>query len=112
MTPRRARWPRDAFAEAVYRSVELSPPQRLVALVYADHARDGDTAWVTYERLSQRTGLGRSTAARALAALVAVGWLKLVEPPVSTALLTTACWLSSPRAGLLGIPERDVWTVQ
>lgn len=73
------KWPRDLYAEAVWCSAALKPVQKLVALAYADHARDGDTAWLSYERLAERTGLARSTAAAALRQLVDAGWLVCVE---------------------------------
>ena len=34
------RWPKEDFASAVFES-DLKSLQRLIALVYADHARDG-----------------------------------------------------------------------
>lgn len=73
------RWHRDLWAEAVWSS-SLRPLERLVALVYADHARDGETAWATYRRLMDRTGLSRDALARALRGVVDAGWLVEVEP--------------------------------
>ena len=73
-------WPRDAFVAAVWESTCLKPLERLVALAYADHARDGETAWVTYPRLMERTGLSRDALARALNGLRAQGWLEVHEP--------------------------------
>ena len=73
------RWPRDLWAEAVWSS-SLRPLERLVALAYADHARDGETAWATYGRLMDRTGLSRDAVARALRGVVGAGWLVEVEP--------------------------------
>lgn len=76
------RWPSDLWREAVWNSPKssLKPLQRLIALAYADHARDGEVAWVTYNRLEQRTGLSRDAVARHLGALVEAGWLVLVSP--------------------------------
>lgn len=76
--PSQRRWPRDAYTEAVWSSA-LTSTQRLVALAYADHARDTDTAWIAPERLEARTGLGRTAAKTAVRALVEAGWLVLVE---------------------------------
>lgn len=76
--PSQRRWPRDAYTEAVWSS-SLTSTQRLVALAYADHARDADTAWIAPERLEARTGLGRTAAKTAVRALVDAGWLVLVE---------------------------------
>jgi DNA-binding transcriptional ArsR family regulator len=74
------RWHRDVWSDAVWDS-PLLPLQKLIALAYADHARDGDLAWVTYDRLRQRTGLSRDSVARHLRALVEAGWLVLVSAP-------------------------------
>lgn len=76
------RWHSDLWREAVWNSPKssLKPLQRLIALAYADHARDGEVAWVTYNRLEQRTGLSRDAVARHLGALVEAGWLVLVSP--------------------------------
>lgn len=79
MTAHTPRWHRDTYAEAVWAS-ELPPLQRLVALAYADHARDGDTSWVTYRRMRERTGLSRDAIARHNAGLIAAGWLQVVTP--------------------------------
>lgn len=72
------RWHRDVWSDAVWDS-SLLPLQKLIALAYADHARDGDVAWVTYDRLRKRTGLSRDAVARHLRALVDAGWLVLVS---------------------------------
>lgn len=72
-------WPRDAFVSAVWQS-SLKPLERLVAFCYADHARDGQTAWVTYERLQARTGLSRDALARAIRGLTSAGWLVVERP--------------------------------
>lgn len=81
MTPRRSkRWFADSYRSAIWDSESLKPNERLVALVYADHARDGDVAWVTWDRLSQRTGIRSKTAlSNATKGLVEAGWLKCVE---------------------------------
>lgn len=71
---------RDAWEERVWCS-KLRPPERLVALAYADHARDGlGLVFVTVERLVERTGLSRSSVMRAMASLRQQGWLVPVEP--------------------------------
>lgn len=69
-------WPRVLWSEAIWES-DLKPTQRLLALAYADHARNEATAWVAYPRLMARTGLSRDTVARQLGALVEAGWLTL-----------------------------------
>jgi hypothetical protein len=69
-----ALWPREVWAEAVWKS-DLPPTQKLVALAYADHARDRDVAWASYDRLMRRTGLSRDTVARCMKALVKADWL-------------------------------------
>jgi biotin operon repressor len=73
------RWHKDVWSEAVWDSPSLLPLQKLIALAYADHARDGDVAWVTYDRLRERTGLSRDAVARHLRTLVEAGWLVLVS---------------------------------
>ena len=73
------RWPKEDFASAVFES-DLKSLQRLIALVYADHARDGTVAWVTLERLCERTGMKRSSAIEHRKVLVDSGWLVLLEP--------------------------------
>jgi hypothetical protein len=72
------RWHKDVWSEAVWDS-PLLPLQKLIALAYADHARDGDVAWVTYDRLRRRSGLSRDAVARHLRALVDAGWLVLIS---------------------------------
>jgi hypothetical protein len=47
----------------------LSLPARAVAVVLADHANAEGIAWPSYEKIAERTGLGRSTVARAIDAL-------------------------------------------
>lgn len=73
-----SRWPRDAYVRAVWES-DLKALNRLVCLAYADHARKGDTAWLTLDRLADVTGMARSTAAARLSDVVDLGWLVLVE---------------------------------
>ncbi|MFN8147291.1 MAG: helix-turn-helix domain-containing protein [Candidatus Nanopelagicales bacterium] len=73
-----SRWPRDAYIRAVWAS-DLKPLARLIALAYADHARKGDTAWLTLDRLVEVTGMSRDAANRNLRRLVDSGWLLLVE---------------------------------
>lgn len=81
MARRSKRWPRDAFVAAVWESEQLRPLERIVALAYADHAKDSDVAWVTWTRLSQRTGIRSKTAlSKATKGLVDAGWLKCVRP--------------------------------
>lgn len=70
-------WLRTVWSEAVWAS-DLRPLERLVALAYADHARDSDRAWLTLDRLMERTGLSRDAANRARLGLVEAGWLVLL----------------------------------
>ena len=70
-------WPRDVFVRAVWSST-LRPLPRLVALAYADHARKGDPAWLTLDRVVKVTGMSRDSAHRNLGILIAAGWLELV----------------------------------
>lgn len=74
------RWHRDVWAEAVWSS-QLRPLERLVALAYADHARDKDTAWLSSARLRERTGLSRTAASDAVRRLVKDKWLVPVDRP-------------------------------
>jgi hypothetical protein len=68
-----------AYRDAVWDDAALSVVQKMVALCYANHAQGGDLAWVTYVRLMQQTGIrSKETAAAAIKALVAVGWLRPV----------------------------------
>lgn len=87
-------WPRDTYVAAVWESQTLKPLERLVALAYADHARDGETAWVTYPRLMERTGLSRDALARALNGLREQGWLEVQE--AARQQRATRYWLRIP----------------
>lgn len=69
----RSRW-LDAMAEA-----GVKPMPRLVAYVYADHARERHDAWVPISRLMKRTGMSESTVIRSRKSLVADGWLVEAE---------------------------------
>ena len=71
-------WWRQTWMEAVYGS-DLKPLERLVAVVYADHARDRRQVWVTLPRLMERTGLSRDAANRALRGLRDKGWLLVMQ---------------------------------
>lgn len=64
--------------DAVWSS-DLKPLQKLVAAVYADHARDQRTAWVTLARLTERSGLSRDAANRHVRELRDRGWLVVFE---------------------------------
>lgn len=103
------RWPRDAYAQAVWES-DLKPLPRLVALAFASHAgsRDPAFAWVTYEQLVRRTGAARSSVAKAVRDLEAAGWLQQKTYPRGR--VAPEYWLlqpsatrtvNSPTAGLL-----------
>ncbi len=70
-------WWRHRWMEAVYAS-DVKPLEVLVASIYADHAGDGRTAWVTLDRLRERSKLSRDAAHRALKGLIAKGFLVVV----------------------------------
>jgi biotin operon repressor len=72
-------WPRTLWAESVWRSETLKSHDKLIALAFADHARDQSTAWVTYDRLAKRTGLGRTTIALSIKRLRDQGFLVVVD---------------------------------
>ncbi len=72
------RWHRDIWTEAIWSS-DLRPLVRLVAFCFSDHAHDRDVAWVSQDRLRERTGLARSTSVAAVQTLVRAGWLVEVE---------------------------------
>lgn len=79
-------WFRDQYADAVRDcGYALRPNEKLVALVYADHAGDpdnpgNDVAWVSWGRLSEQTGIRSKDALnRAVRHLEKRGWLRLVE---------------------------------
>lgn len=92
-------WPRDGYVAAVWESKQLTTQERIVAMAYADHAKDGDVAWVHWPRLSERTGIrAKSTLWKVTKALVAAGWLVQVEK---------ARQHRSPRYRLV-VPEADV----
>ena len=71
-------WWRQTWMEAVYAS-DLKPLEKFVACVYADHARDQRTVWVTLPRLVERSSLSRDAANRALRGLREKGWLLVVQ---------------------------------
>lgn len=68
-------WHRTVWMEAVWASADLRPLEKLVAAVYADHARDKSHAWVTLDRLVERSGLGREAANNHRKGLETKGWL-------------------------------------
>lgn len=71
-------WPRDAFTREVWGS-SLKPNQRLVALAYADHARDQEFAFLTMLRGKATTGLSQASLRRAIRELEKAGWLEVKE---------------------------------
>lgn len=77
-----SKWPRDAYADAVWRS-DLKPTPRLVALAYARSAGSSNPprAWLTYEQLAAVTGAARSTLALTVRHLIEQGWLEQVTWP-------------------------------
>ena len=64
--------------KAVFSS-DLKPLERLVAAVYADHARDRRQTFVTLDRLMTCSGLSRDAANRARDGLETKGWLVALE---------------------------------
>lgn len=73
-------WPREGWLAAMWESDQLTPYERLVAVVYARHAFESDVAWVTWPRLARMTGIrAKSTLWKATKGLVAAGWLVQVE---------------------------------
>lgn len=64
--------------KAVFSS-NLKPLERLVAAVYADHARDRRQTFVTLDRLMTCSGLSRDAANRARDGLETKGWLVALE---------------------------------
>ena len=70
------RWYRDRWAEAIW-AADLPTQPKIVALAYADHARDKREAWVSLPRLMERTGLSRTSCKRAMKQLRADGWLTM-----------------------------------
>lgn len=86
------RWFRDSYADAVWAADgQLTANEKLVALVYANHAGaddkpedrpESDTAWVTWARMAQQTGIkSRDAINRAIRGLEDKKWLDQLEPP-------------------------------
>ncbi|HEY6115916.1 MAG TPA: hypothetical protein VI172_08160 [Candidatus Dormibacteraeota bacterium] len=82
------RWFRDVYRDAVWESPTLKAAEKAVAETYARHARDtegnksavADLAWLTYERLMEKAGIGRrASVSTAVTRLVDLGWLKPVQ---------------------------------
>lgn len=71
-------WWRQTWMKAVFSS-NLKPLERLVAAVYADHARDRRQTFVTLDRLMTCSGLSRDAANRARDGLETKGWLVALE---------------------------------
>jgi hypothetical protein len=78
------RWFRDVYRDAVWESETLTANEKAVAETYARHARDvngqksasADTAWVEYQRLMAKAGIGRrANVSAATKQLVKDGWL-------------------------------------
>lgn len=67
-------WWRETWKEAIYES-DLKPLERIVAFVYADHARERRSAWVTLDRLVETTGMSRTQAQSWRSRLVKSGFL-------------------------------------
>lgn len=71
-------WWRQRWMKAIFGS-DLKPLERLVAAVYADHARDRRQTFVTLDRLMTCSGLSRDAANRARDGLETKGWLVALE---------------------------------
>jgi len=52
--------------------LSVTPPQKLVLLALSEHADDSGDCWPSLTRLSELTGLVRSTVVQALNALAAI----------------------------------------
>ena len=72
-------WWRSKWMESIYTADDLKPLEVLVATVYADHAHDKRIAWVTSERLMQRTKLSKDAMHRARKGLETKGYLVALE---------------------------------
>lgn len=79
-----ARWYRDVYRDALWEAEDLDATAKAVAETYARHARDkqgnkgpdADLAWLTYERLMAKAGLGRRASVPVVVdRLVKAGWL-------------------------------------
>jgi len=62
----------------------LRPSQKIVALAFADHARDDGTVSVSLPRLAEQASLARSTVQECVTALRADGWLVQESPARQT----------------------------
>ena len=72
-------WWRSKWMESIFSADDLKPLEVLVAAVYADHSRNQRVAWVTGERLMQRTKLSKDASHRALKGLETKGYLVAIE---------------------------------
>jgi hypothetical protein len=102
-------WPRTAWTEAIWAST-LQPSEKLTALAFADHARNKRQAWVSYQRLMERTGYSRDTCARSLRTLRECGWLTVVSQGRqhhATVYELTKPAASSPTIGLLDASQQS-----
>lgn len=97
-------WWRDRWADAVWEST-LTSSQKLVALAYADHAKSGRTAYVTQDRLVERTGLSRPTVNAALRELERGGWLTGPEERPKRRTVTYS--LTLPRSQVSELPDPE-----
>ncbi len=69
--------PSQVYTDYVWDAADLSTHQKLVALLYADHAGSGDEAWLDRPRLKHRASIGNDrTAANIPASLVKLGWFE------------------------------------
>ena len=105
-------WPREAWAEAIWSS-SLQPCEKFVALCYADHARGKRQAWVSYRRLTERTGYSRAWCAEAVRVLRETGWLRVVDKGRqhrSTVYELVTPPASSPDSGpLAAVQTSSIW---
>ena len=69
-------WHSNTWRRAVLAS-KLRPPARLTAVVLAEHAGSGETAWATIDRLVEETSHGRTAVRSALKELLSNGWVVL-----------------------------------
>lgn len=72
---------RTAWRAHVWAADDLTTPEKVTALAYAEHAGRGTTAvWVAPDRLELMTGLGRTARKAAVRGLTTKGWLVLTAP--------------------------------
>jgi hypothetical protein len=111
-----SRWFRDTYRDAIWEDETLTATEKAVAETYARHARDrfdektaqADLAWLTYDRLMTKAGIGRrANVAAAITALVKGGWLvpHIEVPRRPTVYRLTIPELGSSTIGTTSTPD-------